>query len=80
MATVIDKPVTAARVRQMLGDLDDVTIARIVALGATEAEVLEAFQWASADDELGTETERLPAGRVGEIYEILQSELPDEEQ
>ena len=80
MASVTDQPAGVARVRQILGDLDDVTVARILAIGATEAELLEAFQWASADDELGPETERLPAGRVGEIYEILQSELPDEEQ
>lgn len=71
---------TAAMVRQILGDLDDATIARIVATGATEAEVLEASQWAGADDELGAEVERAPAGRVGIIYEILKSEEPDDAQ
>ena len=64
-------------IRQILGDLDDVTIARIVAIGATEAELVEASQWVDADDELGIETERSASGRVGQICEILQSEEPD---
>jgi hypothetical protein len=72
-----DKPANAATIRHILGDLDDATVARIASLGATEAELLEASQWASADDELGAEIERSPAGRVGEIYEILQSEEPE---
>ena len=80
MSQTTGRPATAALVRQILGDLDDVTVARIMAIGATEAELLEASQWAGADDELGAETERAPAGRVGIVYEILQSEEPDEAQ
>jgi len=80
MTSETGKAATADIVRHILGDLDDATIARIVATGATEAEVLEASQWADADDELGAETERSRAGVVGEIYEILRSEEPDEDQ
>jgi hypothetical protein len=41
--------VEAAFVRQELGELDDLEIARIVALGPSEAEVLEARAWLDGD-------------------------------
>lgn len=79
MSSITDQPAGAAAIRQFIGDIDDLTIARIAAIGATEAEVLEALQWFGADDELGAETGRSPVGRVGEIYEILRSAEPDPE-
>ena len=79
MSPISQPPAGAAVIRQILGDFDDDTIARIAAIGATETEVLEAYQWFSADDELGAETGRSPTGRVGEIYGILRSEEPDSE-
>jgi hypothetical protein len=79
MSFVSDKPAGVAAIRQILGDFDDATVARIAAIGATEAELLEAYQWVSADDEVGAETERSPSGRVGQICEILRSEEPDSE-
>jgi hypothetical protein len=72
-----NKPATADGIRRILGDLDDETVASIIRTGATEAEIVEAFQWASADDELGADVERSRSGVVGAIYEILKSEEPD---
>jgi len=79
MNSISDKPAGAAVIRQILGDFDDDTVARIAAIGATEAELLEAYQWVSADDELGAETERSATGRVGQICDILRSEGWDSE-
>lgn len=65
------RPISADALRRLLGDIDDATCARILATGATEAEVIEARQWLTADDQLGTELERGKRGVVGEVYEIL---------
>lgn len=73
-------PINAAELRRLLGDLDDATCARIIATGATEADVIEARQWLTADDQLGTELEHGRRGVVGEVYEILaEAEAPPED-
>ena len=64
---------TATEIVAIVGHLDDEIIARIVASGATPAEVLEAFTWANADDQIGTELRHGRHGAVGEVYEILTS-------
>ena len=53
---------------------------RIVETKATPAEVLKAFNWAAADDHIGTELEHRPLGVVAHVYDILKSEAsePDE--
>lgn len=65
------RPISADELHRLLGDIDDATCARILATGATEAEVIEARQWLTADDQLGTELERGKRGVVGEVYDIL---------
>ena len=50
---------------------------RIVETGATPAEVLEAFTWATADDQIGTELEHGARGAVARVYEILKREEPE---
>ena len=71
------KPATASEIRSIVGTLDDDVIAQIFATGASPAEVLEAFTWASADDQIGTELGRRPRGAVGAVYDILTAEDPD---
>ena len=68
---------TASEITAIVGRLDDEVIARIVATGATPAEVLEALTWANADDQIGTELRHGRHGAVGEVYEILTSIDPD---
>jgi hypothetical protein len=63
-----------------VGPLEDDVITSIVSTGATEAEVLEAVKWFTADDELGTEMQRTRTGRVAQVYEILAAEAEDEEE
>lgn len=73
-------PAPAEEIRRIVGPLEDAVIARIRATGATASEVLEAYMWATADDSLGEQLGRSKRGVVGEVYEILASELvPPEE-
>jgi hypothetical protein len=76
--TQLQRPATAEEVRSIVGPVDETVLARIVETGATPAEVLEAFTWTAADDRLGEELQRLPTGRVAQVYEIL-TEDDDEE-
>jgi hypothetical protein len=71
--------VSAGELRRIIGDLDDATLSRILALAPTAADVLEARQWLSADDALGAEVEHGRHGVAGAIYEILNEiEAPQE--
>lgn len=70
----------AAEIVAICGPLDDGVVARIIATGATAREVLEAFTWLSADDQIGTELQRGPQGVVGAVYDILLREEPDPEE
>jgi len=71
-------PATASGVIRIVGPLEDDVIASIVSTGATEAEVLDAGKWFTADDGLGTEMQRTRTGRVAQVYEILAAEAQDE--
>ena len=50
---------------------------RIVETEATAAEVLEAFTWTIADDQIGTELEHRLRGVVARVYDILKREEPE---
>ena len=71
------RPATAAEILEITGPLEDAVVMRILETGATPAEVLEAFTWATADDQIGTELERGPRGVVTRVYEILTLEEPE---
>ena len=71
------RPATAAEIIEIVGPLDDAILMRIVETEATAAEVLEAFTWATADDQIGTEPEHRPRGLVSRVYEILKREEPE---
>ena len=73
----ISRPATAAEIIEIIGPLDDSVLMRIVETEATPAEVLEAFTWATADDQIGTELEHGPRGAVAQVYEILKREEPE---
>jgi hypothetical protein len=65
------EPASADELRHLLGEMEDSTIASILATGATREEVIEALQWLKADDEIGTELEHTRRGAAGEVYDIL---------
>ena len=75
----IARPATASDIIAICGHLDDGVIARILATGATAGEVLEAFTWYSADDQIGTELQRGQRGNVRAVYEILKQDEPEPE-
>ena len=78
MITAKPAPATASEIRAIVGDVQDATVASILQTGATEAEVLEAFTWISADDALGNEVDHGRRGVAGQVFEILQAEEPQE--
>jgi hypothetical protein len=73
----ISPPATAEEILKIVGPLDDSVLMRIVETKATPGEVLEAFTWATADDQIGTELEHAPRGAVARVYEILKREEPE---
>ena len=75
--SAVAQAASASEIIAICGHLDDGVIARILATGATAAEVLEAFTWFSADDQIGTELQHGRQGAVGAVYEILLREEPD---
>jgi hypothetical protein len=70
-------PATATEIIKIVGPLDDAVLMRIVEIEATAAEVLEAYTWATADDQIGTELERAPRGAVAQVYAILKNAEPE---
>ena len=76
----VPRPATPSEVVEILGALDDDLVTRILATGASAAEVLEAFTWANADDQIGTDLEHRPRGAAAQVYEILKSEEPEPEE
>jgi hypothetical protein len=75
--TQISRPATAAEIIEIVGPLEDAVLMRIVETAATPSEVLEAFTWATADDQIGTELEHRPRGAVAQVYDILKREEPE---
>jgi hypothetical protein len=71
------RPATPADIVKIVGPLDDAVLVRLLETGATAAEVLEAFTWATADDQIGTELEQRPRGVIARVYEILKREEPE---
>jgi hypothetical protein len=72
-------PATASSVVRIVGPLEDGVIASILSTRATEAEVLEAVKWFTADDGLGAEVRHTRTGRVAQVYDILAAEAQDDE-
>jgi hypothetical protein len=73
-------PATASGVVRIVGPLEDDVIASIIATRATEAEVLKAVKWFTADDGLGAEIRHTRTGRVAQVYDILAAEAQDDEE
>ncbi len=77
--TPAERPATGDEIRQILGPTDDEQVMAILETGATVAEVMEAFEWLSGDDRLGTELEHTRRGRAGAVYEILARDIEEED-
>jgi hypothetical protein len=62
------------------GELSDSTIMEMLKLEATEAELLEAFEWLSENDAMHREAKRQLHGRVAELYDLLLAEDQEDEE
>jgi hypothetical protein len=69
---------TSDDVIAVLGPADQTLVAEVIATGATQAELAEAFAWANNDEALLGEGRRLPTGRVAALVELLSAD--EEEQ
>lgn len=72
--------VTRSDVRRLLGDLDDVTVEHILAMGPSDAELREAVGWLEGDEEvefnLG-EPSSTTVSRIVALVQSLEEEDPD---
>ncbi len=74
------KRVTRDDVTKAVGPVDDVTIAEIIATGATADELAEAQAWIVNEDPLLNAGKPLPSGRVRELIDILAELEPNEDE
>ena len=63
---------TKDAIARVLGPVDEDLAAQLVAIGATEAELLEAHAWLISDEALINEGHHLPTGRVADLIDILR--------
>jgi len=75
MNTLTRKDVTA-----MLGELDDVVTAKIIATGAAAEELAEAHAWLANDEPLMNAGRPLPSGRAARLVDILAAITEEEEE
>jgi hypothetical protein len=75
MSTLTRKDITA-----MLGELDEVVIAKVIATGATAEELAEAHAWLANDEPWMNAGRPLPRGRVARLVEIVAPINEEEEQ
>jgi hypothetical protein len=71
--------ITRDDVTRAIGGIDDVTIAEIIATGATAEELAEARAWIANDEPLMNAGRPLATGRVRELIDILAELDADED-
>jgi hypothetical protein len=64
----------------MVGELDDVVVAKTIATGATTDELAEARVWLAHDEPLMNAGRPLPRGRVAGVVDIVAAIKEEEEQ
>ena len=72
--------ITRDDVIKAIGAADDVTIAQIIATGATVDELAEAQAWIVNDDPMLNAGRPLATGRVRELADILAELEPDDDE
>ena len=71
--------ITRDDVIKAIGAADDVTIAQIIATGATVDELTEALAWMANDEPMMNAGRPLATGRVRELVDILAELEPDDD-
>jgi hypothetical protein len=73
--------ITRDDVNRAVSQADEVTIAKIIATGATAEELAEAKAWIANDEPLINAGRPLAKGRVGELVDILNEiDAPEEDE
>jgi len=72
--------ITRDDVNKAIGAADDVTIAQIIATGATVEELAEAQAWLANDEPMMNAGRPLATGRVRELVDILSDLEPDDDE
>ena len=72
--------ITRDDVIKAIGAADDVTIAQIIATGATVEELAEAQAWLANDEPMMNSGRRLATGRARELVDILAELEPDDDE
>ncbi|MXN53215.1 hypothetical protein GR158_19110 [Shinella sp. AETb1-6] len=70
---------TSDDVITILGPVDETLVADVIATGATQAELSEAFAWVNNDEALIGEGRPLPSGRVATLVGLLVSDEDEPE-
>lgn len=73
------EPLTRDKVVEIVGQADDDVIAEVIATGASEKELLEAWTWLAGHDAVEEPRPHQPKGRVGRLCDILSADEPEEE-
>ena len=71
--------ITQDDVIKAIGSADDVTIAQLIATGATVDELAEAQAWMANDEPMMNSGRPLATGRVRELVDILAELEPDDD-
>jgi hypothetical protein len=71
--------ITRDDVIKAIGSADDVTIAQMIATGATVEELAEAQAWLANDEPMMNAGRPLATGRVRELVDILSELEPDDD-
>ena len=71
---------TQEDIAKAIGEADDVTIANIIATGATVDELAEAQAWLANDEPMMNAGRPLATGRVRELVDILSDLEPDDDE
>jgi hypothetical protein len=72
--------ITRDDVIKAIGSADDVTIAQMIATGATVDELAEAQAWLANDEPMMNSGRPLATGRVRELVDILAELEPDDDE
>jgi hypothetical protein len=72
--------ITRDDIIKAIGEVDDVTIANIIAIGATTDELAEAQAWMANDEPMMNAGRPLATGRVRELVDILAELQPDDDE
>jgi hypothetical protein len=70
----MDMTMTSDDIIAVLGPVDNALVAEVIATGATQAELAEAFAWANNDEALIGEGRPLPTGRTAALIDLLVSD------